>query len=100
MDGETKAGCLNLLFEIPYVSWIFLLGPPFLVIFGVEGLLKISLTDSNWFILILSIFLLIWLRFLEIRVGIRMTLPFIPIPWLWITWAGIAIGILALFGLF
>jgi len=69
MDGETKAGCLNLLFEIPYVSWIFLLGPPFLVIFGVEGLLKISLTDSNWFILILSILLLIWLRFLETRVG-------------------------------
>jgi len=98
MDSETRVDLLNLLFEIPYVSWIFLLGPPVLVILGVEWLLHIDLTD--WIILLISGLLIFWLRFLEKRVGIRMTLPIIPIPWLWIAWAGVALGVLDLVGLF
>ena len=101
MDGETKVGCLNLLFEIPYVSWIFLLGPPALVIIGLESLLHINMAVSDWLIFLLSVLLLVWLRFLEKRVGIRMTLPILPIPWFLVAWAGVGLGLLVIIvGLF
>lgn len=93
MDNETKAGCLNLLFNIPYVSWIFLLGPPALIVVSLMQLLGIY--SGGLLILLLSVLLIYWLRFLEKRVGIRMTLPFIPIPWVLIAWAGVAFGIFA-----
>jgi len=94
MDQENRVDLLNLLLNISFVSWIFVLGPPFLVILVVGSLLGIDLKD--WIILLTSILLFFWVRFLEKRVGVKTTFPIIPIPWLWVAWARIFLGILDL----
>ncbi|MBT3189089.1 MAG: hypothetical protein HN736_05050 [Anaerolineae bacterium] len=97
MDNEDKSNLLNLLFEIPkiggIISLIILLGPlAILVTFTIDYL-------GNANILVFSIAMLLWLRFLENAVGIRMLLPIpiINIPWIWFTWAGILLGVITLF---
>lgn len=97
MNNEDKSNLLNLLIEIPkigpIISLVILIGPPAILI------AIIGESVGNAIVLILSIATLLWLKFLENRAGIRMLLPIpiINIPWLWVTWVGIVMGVLSLF---
>lgn len=97
MNNEDKSELLNFLFEIPkiggLISLVILIGPPAILI----GIIGESV--GNAIVLIFSIATLLWLKFLESRAGIKMLLPIpiINIPWLWVTWVGIAMGVWILF---
>ena len=71
--AELLVDLLNLLFFFPYVSWVFLLGPPFLVLMGLGYLTNFSIENINFIFLIFTDLLLLWVKFLEERIGIRLT---------------------------
>ncbi len=92
MNTHDKSNLFNFLFDLPQIrgiiSLIVLLGPPgILIAFTVDYL-------GDAIVLIFSITMLLWLRFLENSAGGRMLLPIpiINIPWLWFTWVGIVLG--------
>lgn len=87
---------LDIAFELPFVGgWVKLgviFGPPFL------AALPVLYVVERLALLVFSLALLGWLKFLERKAGIRMVVPLIKLPWVWISWVGVAFGALYLFG--
>ena len=87
--------------EVPIIGelikLIVVIAPPLLTVAFLVSVLGIG---SDGAVLILaSLVFMWWLRVLEKWMQIRMVVPIIRLPWLWICWAGIAFGFLMLIGI-
>lgn len=92
---------LEIGFEIPFVGpflkLIVVVVPPFIGI-GILAMITNGLS-WGWSVLLIGILSLLWLRFLEKRTGLRMVVPPINLPWVWICWAIIGYGVLVILGI-
>ena len=92
---------LEIGFEIPFVGPFLKLAvvvaPPLI---GITVLAMFTNGLSwGWSVVLIGILSLLWLRFLDRRTGLRMVVPPINLPWVWICWVVIGYGVLVILGI-
>ncbi len=105
LPAKPRKTAFQRMFDIPWLGEIFgtvLLFMPILAVglieqaAGVETSFVDGIAES--FPVAIPVVLIAWLVFVERRVHVRLTLPVIPIPWLWVMLGALVYGTLLMFG--